>query len=85
MEGADVANLVRLNHCKGRTFYCALVPKATNNASRQGGLAGPQVPFEKNHAVTLGHFGNAVAEVDHGLFIGQKQGYARHAECSSNN
>ena len=85
MEGADVTYFVGFDQGEGRTFYCANVPQATNDAPRQSGFAHAQVAFEKNQAVAPGNAGDPCAKVAHGLFIGQVQGYFRHGACSSNN
>ncbi|MNI97059.1 hypothetical protein D3C73_1556320 [compost metagenome] len=49
--------------------------ETADDATRQGGFTHSQIAFQKNHAVTFGHFGDTGAEADHGLFVGQKQGY----------
>ncbi|MNC48365.1 hypothetical protein D3C75_974750 [compost metagenome] len=75
MEGTDLADLVGLDHSKCRAFDRPFVAETADDATRQGGFTHSQIAFQKNHAVTFGHFGDTGAEADHGLFVGQKQGY----------
>ncbi|MOA59241.1 hypothetical protein D3C78_1838100 [compost metagenome] len=73
MESAHVSDLVRLDHGKRWALDCTSMAQAADQATRERGLASPQVTFEKNHAVTAGHFGKPRTKRDHGRFIGQKQ------------
>ncbi|MCY1441066.1 hypothetical protein D9M71_573690 [compost metagenome] len=73
MEGPHLADFVGFDHGEGRAFHCTSMAQATDQATRQGGFARPQVPFEEYHAATAGHLGQCCTEFDGGLFIGQKQ------------
>ncbi|MNE72178.1 hypothetical protein D3C80_1680970 [compost metagenome] len=84
MEGSHAVDFVGLDQGEGRTLHRPDMAEAAQNAARQGGLAGAQVPVQVDDSPSPADCRDPPAQFVHGfLAIGEQ--IQRHGFNSSSN